>query len=278
MGKTSLKKLVVIVLTLGLLGGVIKITGSLLYGSQALLVDSLTCFANVAALIASVYFIMKTLHPPDIDHPFGHYRLGYGGILATLVSYSFVAGVALTRISSMLNVRYVVDLKSTYFAFMGFLTYGLTVYLSFRIGGFLKTYGLFTVSELFESIVTIVASTTGSLFSYIYDYVGAVILTLYIFYELFSNGKELLESIVDVSAPENILKAVVEDLVNQGFEVLDIRLRKVSHDRFHGDVKVKPRNVKLEEIDSKINAIKKHLESIHNVDLAIEVSYINELK
>lgn len=278
MSKIGVKTLIAITLALGLAGGVVKITGSLLYGSQALLVDSLTCFANAAALVASVHFLMKTFHPPDVDHPFGHYRLGYGGILVTLISYSFVAGVALTRIVSMYKVEYTVDFRSTYFASMGLLIYGVTIYVSLKIGGFLKTYGLFTVSELFESTVTIAASIAGSLFNYIYDYISAVVLTIYIFYELFSNGKELLESIVDVSAPENILKDVIEDLVNQGFEVLDIRLRKVSHNRFHGDVKVKPRNVRFDEIDSKIDIVKKHLESIHNVDLAIEVSYVDEVK
>ncbi|MEM1661993.1 MAG: cation transporter [Desulfurococcaceae archaeon] len=258
-----------IILVLGLAGGIVKITGSLIYSSQALFIDSLTCFSNIVALLATSYFIGKSYLPRDEDHPFGHYRLGYGGGLVTIVAYGFVAGVATAKLALTYGIEYSVGFRAIYYAVAGFVLYAIVVALSLIKGGFYRAYGFFTISELFESGASIIAVLIGYLFNYIYDYIVGVILSAYIFYELFINSRELLNYLTDTSAPENVVRDVINDFEESGFEVVDIRLRRVSYDRYHGDIKVRVRNVG--NVYDKISDIKKHLEKIHNVDLAVEL-------
>jgi len=226
--------LIAVMLALSILGAVVKTLGGLLYGSKALFVDALTCFANIVALIAVIYFSKMSLLPPDTDHPYGHYRLGYAGVLITLISYSYVAGIATSSI--LISERYTVEFNSVIFAVAGFLIYSIVILLSRMLGGHYRSYGIFTVSELVESVVVIIASLGGSLVSYIIDYIGAVILTSYIFYEIYEEGKEMFEMLADTAPPQKFIEITRQAFQKEGFNVLNIRLRRTAYNLIHGDV------------------------------------------
>ncbi len=129
--------LLVLVVLLALIGGMLKIIGGLLYGSRSLLVDALTSFANIAALLFTLYYYRLSTMPPDTDHPFGHYRLGVGGKIAVMISYSFVAGIAISEL--LTSTHYTVSLHSVYFALLGFIVYLGVIYVARLIGGIFKT-------------------------------------------------------------------------------------------------------------------------------------------
>ena len=97
----QLRKLYV-VLGFSALGGFFKIFGGVVYGSRALFVDALTSIANFIAAYATIYYYKVSKRPPDIDHHYGHYKLGFGGTLVSLITYSFVAGLV---ISELYNVN-----------------------------------------------------------------------------------------------------------------------------------------------------------------------------
>ncbi len=257
-------KVVSVILATALIGGLIKIIGGLLYGSRALFVDALTCFANFVALIATIHYYRISLQPPDTDHPYGHYRLGYAGVIISLIAYGYVAGVA--SVELLYSVEYTVGFEAVYYAVAGSILYGLTIWLSMRIGGVFKAYGLFTVSELYESLVTIFASIAGALYTYLIDYIGAIGLTIYIFYELIMICRETISMIVDKSAPRSMVDEVKSMIEKHGYQVLDLRIRCIAPNIYHGDVRVKIPKNKTVSIDD----LKKKLREKYNLDIVVE--------
>ncbi|ADI31812.1 cation diffusion facilitator family transporter [Staphylothermus hellenicus] len=260
----------VAIIILALIGGLVKIYGGIYYSSKSLFVDALTSFANIVALIFTVYFYKLSISPPDIDHPYGHHRLGIGGIIASIAAYSFVAGVS--SIELIYSTKYTVQLQAVYYAIAGFIIYSITILLAIRIGSIFRTYGAFTVSELIESIIVILASLGGALYYYLIDYVGAIILTLYIFYEIMVSTREILSITSDKAPPYEILTSIRELFEKNQFTIQDMKIRTIHPGKYHGVFEVRSLDSKnYEEIWKRIENIKRTLLEKYGVESVIEV-------
>ena len=261
-----------VLVVLALIGGLLKIIGGVLYGSRSLLVDALTSFANIAALLFTIYYYKLSIMPPDADHPFGHYRLGIAGKITVMISYSFVAGVALAEL--LTTTTYTVSLYSVYFAILGFIVYLGVVVIARVIGGIFKTYSAFTVSELIESVVVTLAALGGAIVNYIIDYIGAVILTLYIFYEVRETFSEAVTVISDTAPSNKLIMQINEVIGKYGLKVSRIRLRFLEPGRYHGDIKVNiPRDIDIDKLIETLRSIKRELYEELGVDASIEIEF-----
>ncbi len=258
---------------LALIGGLIKIIGGFLSGSRALIVDALTSFANIFALLVSIHYHLISFKPPDLDHHYGHRRFSYMGILGTMIAYSFVAGISVTILLYSWNYR--VDIIGVYTAVMGFIVYSIVVYLSLRMGGSMRVYGFFTISELLESIITIFASLGGSLYSFLIDYAGGVILTSYIFVELYHAFRENIIYLTDLSPSRTLINDILSIFNSNDLVVNQYRFRLITEKHIHGDIVVKPDDCNnvlrlLEKIYRVKNIVKK---KYPEVDLVISIDY-----
>ena len=263
---------ILLILLLGLLGGAVKIGGGILYGSRSLLVDSFTCFANIVALIATIHFYRESIRPPDIDHHYGHVRLGFIGTMLTILAYSFVAGFSVAIL--YYSMEYEVDLPAVYAAIAGFIIYGAAVVLSMRVGKALKTYGVFTVSELIESTVVVIASFGGAVYTYLIDYGGAIILTGYIFVEIYATFKDLAKYLSDTAPPPEVIEKILGIIRRHGLVPISYRFRITAPGHIHGDVVVAVKNnSQLMDVPNIISEVKDEARrAIGGVDLVIECS------
>ncbi len=266
-----MNKTLTLILLFSLLGGLSKIVGGLVYGSRALFVDALTSIANFIAVVATIHFYKLGLKPPDRDHHYGHYKLGYGGPLVSIIAYSFVAGVIVVRLSFF--EEYHVEIGAPLLALLGFIFYGLAILFARRVGEYFLPYSLFTVSELIESVVVVFASLVGVLYSYLVDYAGAVILAAYLFIELFSSSKELMYGVSDIAPSEKYIEDIKSFIESRGFTVLSIKVRKAHTRLYHGDIVVKPVDtiVGYSKLILMINDLKKLLYKEYNLDASIEL-------
>ncbi len=259
-----------VVVALAVVAAIVKTLGGLLFGSRALLVDALTCIANLVALAGTTYYHRLSELPPDEDHHYGHYRLGFTGPIITLATYSFVAGVAV--VSLLRFEEYEVSLYAPLMAAVGFALYLVVIFLSHRMGEFLSPYAFFTASELIESIVVIVSSLAGALLSYLIDYVGAVVLTVYIFYEVYETILRVSRTISDVAPPPELVEALRKELEREGFVVKRVRVRQVSKGMYHGDVVVAADpSSSVEEVHERLDRAERRLKQDYGFDVAIHV-------
>ena len=252
-----------------LIASAVKIAGGVLFGSRALFVDALTCVANAVAVLGTVYYYRASLHPPDEDHHYGHYRIGFTGVLVTLVAYSFVAGLSVARLAAFES--YTVSIYAPATATAGFVLYLASVLASRKVGGFFAPYALFTVSELMESTVVIASSLAGALYSFLIDYAGAVAITAYIFYEVYETLRDVSVRISDVAPPPELLDVLYKELEGAGFLVKRARVRLVSEGVYHGDVVVvADPSISIREVHERLEKVEESLRK-HGLDVSIHV-------
>ncbi|HIQ24107.1 MAG TPA: hypothetical protein EYH50_03570 [Pyrodictium delaneyi] len=228
-----------VVALLSLAGAAVKIYGSLVYGSRALLVDAFTCAANIAALAAVLWYLHVSRAPPDEDHPYGHQRLRYGGALASLSAYMFVAGVSAAALAYSLS-GYTVEKCSTAAALAGGAFYAAAVYVARGIDPVLRVYAGFTTSELIESGVTVASSWLGASLGYLYDLAGGMIILAYLFHEAVETHHKLMRIFADTAAPQHFYKLVEREALLRGLHPIRVRLRMVDEKHCSGDLIVVP--------------------------------------
>ncbi len=259
-----------LVLAASTAGTIVKLAGGILYGSKALFVDAMTCIANLIALIATIYYYAKTLLPPDLDHHFGHHKLGFAGALVTLVAYSFVAGVVVVDLANI--EPYKVSIYAPIYATLGFIFYSIAIIASRKISEYFTPYSSFTVSELIESFTVIIASLLGSMYSYIADYIGAIVITLYLLYELHETTKDMVKVLSDIAPPPNIVEEVKKNIEKWDVRVEKIRLRMIREGYYQGDIIVRlPPNVTVEEAHRIADRIEYELKKRYNIEVTVHV-------
>ncbi len=219
-------------------GAVVKTLGALDSGSRALLVDALTCFSSLAGLVAVLHYLRLGSSPPDIDHPYGHTRLRYGGIVVSLAAYMFAAGVSVAAVIAGIE-GYSVSITAVPAAIIGALLYGLAIVVGRRLDPVIVVYSGFTASELLESAISAIGALLGSLMSYVYDLAGAVIILTYIVREAIEAHHYLMRMVSD-TAPEKLYYMFDEEARLRGLEPIRVRLRMLDEHTCIGDAIVKP--------------------------------------
>jgi len=262
-------RMLILLILFALIGSIVKMTGSIFYGSKALYVDALTCLANFVALTATIYYFHLSKIPADEDHHYGHYRLGFGGTLASLLSYSFVAGLAVSTV--LLETKpYSVGILAPLFAGIGFSFYLGAIIVSRRISRHFIPYAVFTVSELIESFIVIITSLAGALYTYLIDYSGAVILVTYLFYELYKVTKDLIIEISDIAPPKSFVEEVKSFIEENDVKVLNIKIRLLYDKFYHGDIVIGlDHSLSLEEAHKIVERIRQQLLNKYSVDTTI---------
>jgi len=266
-----MNKRLVTILSLSILGGMIKILGGILYGSKALLVDAFTSFGNILSAGLEIYYYNKSLAPPDKDHMFGHHRLTVAGPIYTIVIYSAVFGIVAMELVNTIGKPYEVSEYAPIMAGIGLISYILAIGLSQKVDVSLKIYSKFTGSELIESGVTIIASLSGAYLSYLIDYIGAIALASFILYEVYFSIKNIIGLISDETSKDLIID-IEEELNRMGINTSRIRVRKVIEDLYHGDIIIKvPPDTSVSDAHTIADYIEKTLRKKYNIDLIIHI-------
>lgn len=270
MSRRRLVKTIIVLIVLSIIGGGLKIYGSIVGGSKSVFVDAATSIANTLAIVLILKFFREGMEPPDTDHHYGHHRLALGGPISMLMLYSFVTGLIVFDLMKSFGIAYEVKYESPIYASIAMIPYGIAVFMAKKSRSMVSSYGGFTAVELMESVVSITSSLGGAMISYIVDFLGALALTSYLFYELIENFREVVLSISDV-APRDIMNKVYRIVEGYGVDVERVRVRRVIENIYYGDivVKVKP-STSIEKAHLIADKIEKELKK-QGIDIVIHV-------
>ncbi|MET1128864.1 MAG: cation transporter [Thermoproteota archaeon] len=242
---SSLKLLALLVV----IGSAVKTAGAVVGGSRALLIDSLTCYAGLVALIATYWYLWASRAPPDSDHPYGHARLKYGGLIVTLSAYMFASGAGTIAVATGIH-GYSISAVAVPFAVAGALIYAVALALSRGLDPVIRRFAGFTATEIVESSVSVVGAYLGSRIGFYYDLGGALIILLYVIHEAVEAHRYLVRMISDRSAPANLYEVVRREAEARGLEMVNARLRMVDEVHCVGDIEVSaPHDMPLELAD-----------------------------
>jgi divalent metal cation (Fe/Co/Zn/Cd) transporter len=220
------------------MGAAAKIVGAL-YGSRAVLVDALTSIANMVALAGILAYYKASMKPADLDHPYGHARLKYAGALLALLVYMFVAGLSALEIYYSLS-GYNVGPQSWEAALIGGAFYAIAIASARGIDPVLRVYAGLTLSELVESMVSILSSFLGAEISYIIDLLGASAILLYILHEVYKTLNTIVELMSDKAPPKHIYNIIEKEARIRGFRISRLRLRRIDENYYAGDIILEP--------------------------------------
>jgi len=263
------KDRLLLILVFSLAGGIFKIAGGIIYHSKSVLVDALTSMANLASLVLILAFMKKSSMPPDENHHFGHVRLKFGGSIFTLMAYSFVAGIALMEVLS--SKAYTVSLGAPAMAALGLICYLMAISLSKESrGGPLGYYATFTVSEVIEGITVIASSLTGAIYSYIFDYLGSIALTFYVFYELLKSFKDLTLKVSDIAPPLRIVEGIKKSFESRGLSVEELKMRYIDEKTLEGHMIIIMDKNNMEEFEEALSEAKREAKEKYNAEIFVE--------
>ncbi len=258
MPRTNWVEVSVFALILG--GAVVKSLGFALTLSRTLFVDALTCAASVVAGYFFMRASIEAKNPPDADHPYGHGRLLIWSALLTLITYSFVAGIAVAGLIYWGSSEELINPLAAYTATAGMALYSGAVYLARRVEHAGSSLAYFSSSEIIESIITLIAVALGSTISPLYDFGGGIVLTAFLIYGLVREARELAPYVVDYAPPE-LVKEIEKTARGIGLEVSDVKVRAFLKGRYRGEVVVKvPKGADLRRAHELADKLVKELE------------------
>ncbi|MEM4562029.1 MAG: cation transporter dimerization domain-containing protein [Desulfurococcaceae archaeon] len=267
----KLTRMFIATIALSLIGGFFKVLGGTVGGSKSVFVDALTSIANTLAILFVYRFFTISTAPPDEDHHYGHYRVGIGGPILTLMLYSFVAGVVVVDLYNAYDTPYTVNLWAPVFALAGLVPYTVAIAVSKRIGSTAVYYARFTVVEIIESSVTVLTALGGALVSYLVDFAGAVALLSYLIVELAKSFREVVAYVSD-AAPEEIVRKLESILRDYGVVAERVRVRRVAENVYHGDIILKlPPGMSIEKAHSVADSIEKEVKNKLNIDIVVHI-------
>ncbi len=253
--------------TLALAGAAAKLVGALSTESKSLLVDALTCIANAVAGAVAVRYTFEASRPPDADHPYGHERVALLGVVVTLITYSFVAGLV---IAELLDVEeYTLAPHAPLYAALGLGLYAASVAALRGVSYVLTVYSTLTLTELVESAVTLIATAGGVLFGYLVDYAGALVLTGFLAYELVSRLREVSGALSDYAPPDMIRRVSSFIESRYGVEVCSLRLRTFAPGVLYGDAVVAVPASSLERAHELVDAMVEELRARFGVNIVV---------
>jgi len=221
-------------ISLNTVGVAVKLAGSAITGSLALLVDALDSFLNIFTGLVVRKYYLKAQKPPDIRHPYGHHRYeAYATVLVLIVMTSLGVLMASATLHEMLEGRRrgLLDPLAVVFASLSFVVNGVSVYFlrkqtqSIALRAEAKHLSI----DVAESATVLVGVVFASIISGIWDLVAALIVLGFIVYNSYQTLLELKTFIMDVSPSEEELRKIIEVIKSAtgagGFHAL--RARKI---------------------------------------------------
>lgn len=258
-------------LILSTIGAIFKLYGGYRYGSRAVLVDGLTCIANLAAGAFLYYTMRRSLAPPDVDHPYGHARMVYLGTFVLVLAYTYTAGISTALLLESTGKHYTVHPGSAVYALLGSAAYATSVAVSARAGAGGSSYAMFTFSEVLEGVFSAGAAILGAELSSTADLAGAWIITAYIFYEVYGEARTLECLITDRTTPE-VVGRVRGKLERLGFSVRSVRLRPTVPGRYTGDAWVVACNMPPDVADLLVDELVENLRR-EGIDVTVHIDF-----
>jgi len=265
------KTKLLIVAILAIMGTVAKSLGWILYGSITLMVDTLTCIANLVALGAALYYSRFTSKAPDEKHPYGHWRLSLAGSFIVILTYSFIAGVSTMELIHHSSSHGLMT-GALYSAIAGLIFYSPLPFILKKMEDPLQVYGLFTITEILESLIAITMIALSLESSPLFDYIGGLIILGFIFYEIWDNADKYIRLTSDTAPGSPLIQAIIKEIENGlKVKVASLRIREVYPGRYQGDVVIRvPEKYSVVEAHSLANRIEE-IGCKYNAQLTVHV-------
>ncbi|PXX91589.1 cation transporter [Marinobacter vulgaris] len=220
--------------------GVIKVIGGTLFHSQALLVDGIHSFSDVASDVVVLGVMRVSRQGPDADHPYGHQRIETMGTMV-LGSFLIAVGAALAWDNTLrLMGQTADDLPQWPVLVAAAISVGSKEWIyryTRRVGIRIRSDLIIanawhSRTDAFSSII-VLFSTAGAMLGYVWlDILAAVVISVIIIHIGWKFTWDSVKELVDTGlSPEDtdLLKQVAMN-IDGVRNVHELRSRRMGHD------------------------------------------------
>jgi len=242
-----------------------KIAVGAISNSAAILAEGLHSFMDIFSSVVSYIGIKISKKPSDQKHPYGYYKFEVlAGTIITLILLVTGAGIIYKAFQNFLNPEEVI---------IGYLAFGVMIFSAvineimarFKIHFGKKESSISLLSDGIHSRIDVFASLAvliGLFFTkyWIYaDSILALLVGIYIIKESFSLGKEAIDSLLDVSAGEEIEERIKSIAKDQKVEISSLKTQKKGS-AVTANLEIKlPSNLNVEEATNVSGILRKKL-------------------
>jgi len=242
-----------------------KIAVGFFSNSAAVLAEGLHSFMDIFSSAVGYIGIKVSKKPEDEKHPYGHYKFEVlAGVVITLILLATGLGIMWDAYKNFLNSEKVE---------IGYLALGIMIFsaavneamarLKIHFGKkensiALLSDGLHSRVDVFASLAVFVGLILARYWTFI-DSTLAFLIGLYIIKESFSLGKEAVDSLLDVSAGEEIEEKIKAITKTQNIEITSLKTQKKGS-TVTANLEIKlPSNLNVEEATKISNSLREKL-------------------
>lgn len=252
-----------------------KIVTGIIANSTAILADGFHSGMDILSSCIGFIGIRKAKKPSDKEHPYGHYKFEvFAGLIITLILFGTGIGIIYEAYKNFLNPSQV---KIGYLALGVMIISAIINEIMSRIKIYFgkKENSLSLLSDGFHSridVYTSIAVLVGLILTkyWIYaDSLLALLIGIYIIKQSFFLGKNATDSLLDVSAGEEIENQIKKIVEEERIEVSDLKTQKRGS-AITANLEIKlPSELSIEEAEKISNNLKEKL--IKNIENLVYV-------
>ena len=209
-----------------------KITVGFFSNSMAVLAAGIDSLVDIFSSIVSYIGIKISGKPADKEHPYGHYKFeNLSGVIITIIIVLTGVGIIYEAYKNFIDLK---EVKINYIAFGVMIFSAVVNEIMARIKIYFgkKENSISLLSDGIHSRVDVFASLAvlfGLFFNKYWIYADsflALIIGIYIIKESFSLGKETSDSLLDVSADDDIENEIKNIIKKENIEVSELKTQK----------------------------------------------------
>ena len=209
-----------------------KITVGILSSSASVLAEGVHSLMDVFSSLISFFGIKISKKPADKEHPYGHFKFEVlAGFLITLILFGTGLGIIFEAYQkfknpSLIKIPILALSVMIFSALINEIMARLKIYFGEKENSVaLISDGVHSRVDVFASLAVFAGLILNKYWIYT-DSVLAFLIGLYIIKESFSIGKEAIDSLLDVSAPSEVVEKIKEIAKSQGIEISDLKTQK----------------------------------------------------
>ncbi len=247
--------------------------------SSSILAEGVHSFMDILSSTIGYIGIKISQKPEDQKHPYGHYKFEVlAGFFITLILFGTGLGIIYEAYQKFLNPS-LIKIPFLAFGVMAFSALGNGIMARLKIHFGKKENSMALLSDGFHSRVDVFTSLAvfiGLFLAKYWIYVDSILaflIGLYIIKESFSLGREALDSLLDVSAGEEIEGKIKKIAKEQNIEIISLKTQKKGS-AVTANLEIKlPGNLSVDEATKTSNNLREKLmKEIENLQyVAIQI-------
>ena len=210
----------------------VKITVGIFSNSASVLAEGVHSLMDVFSSLISFFGIKISKKPADKEHPYGHFKFEVlAGFLITLILLGTGLGIIFEAYQkfknpSLIKIPILALSVMIFSVIINEIMARLKIYFGEKENSVaLISDGVHSRVDVFTSLAVFAGLILNKYWIFT-DSVLAFLIGLYIIKESFSIGKETINSLLDVSAPSEVVEKIKEIAKSQGVEISDFKTQK----------------------------------------------------